>query len=134
MRYVIKSILVWGIILIVCQGLCGCKGGKIPELGGINGPDAIDEYENVEFWVSLTNTSDAIFLWSCDPADAGQFDKPDLPKTGFTASMVTHDTPVKISVVVESRQSSPVILSRNITIRDVTKLSVGEIEGPYIVD
>ena len=122
MQNVIKSILVWGIILIVCQGLCGCKGGKIPEIGGINGPDTIDEYENVEFWVSLTNASDATFLWSCDPADAGKFDDPDFPKTGFTASMVTQDIPVKISIIIESQQFEPVILSKSITVKDT---------GPY---
>ncbi len=134
MQNVIKSILVLGIILTVCYGLWGCKGGKVPELGDISGPATVDEYGYVEYSVSFVNATGATFLWSCDPADAGKFDKPDLPKTGFTASMVTHDTPVKISVMVDSLQSSPVILSRNITIRDATKLSVGEIEGPDTVD
>jgi len=133
MRNAIKSILLFGLILSCFTGGWRCNGGKVPEIGQIQGPKAVDEYERVEFWISLENASDATFLWSCDPADAGEFDKADFPKTGFTASMVTHDTPVKITVVVDSLQFTPIVLSKKITIRDVTKLSIGEIEGPDTV-
>jgi hypothetical protein len=134
MREVIKSILVLGVILPCVIGGWGCKGGKIPELGEIQGPASVGEYETVEFWVSLVNATGATFLWSCDPSDAGTFDSPDSPKTAFTASMATHDTPVKLTVTVSCRQFLPVILRKNITVRDVTKLSVGDIEGPDVVE
>jgi hypothetical protein len=133
MRNAVKSILLLGLILSCFTGGWGCKGGKVPEIGQIQGPNAVDEYERVEFWISLINASDATFFWSCDPADAGEFDKADFPKTGFTASMVTHDTLVKITVVVDSLQFMPIVLSKKITVRDVTKLSIGKIEGPDTV-
>ena len=118
MRTLTKTILLAGIILAVCHGLWGCKGGAVPELSGIRGPEVISEYETVEYWVPLVNVTGATFFWSWDPRDAGYLDEFYLPKTEFTASMATKDTPVKISVIVNDQQHEPVILTRDVTIRD----------------
>jgi len=119
MRTAIKTIFLLGIILLACNGLWGCKGGSIARIGNITGPDSLKENAAAEFSITTESGTNVKYAWSCDPAEAGQFENPTSQSAKFTANEVETDTQVQIRVIVSSDQYGPILKTKNLQILDI---------------
>jgi len=112
-------VLMASIIALCGMGGCGGGGGDVVEVGDISGPESVKEFRQAEFSILVPDATSISYLWSVDPADAGEFSSPTQATTTFTAGEVDQDTPVVIGVLVTIQQQAPIYVTRNITILDI---------------
>ena len=99
-----KYPFLFGLIFLVCIGICGCGGSSAPIapiVGSIEGPGTLLENSSAVYSVDI-DCPEATYQWTCDPASAGVIESPASDSTKFTAGEVGSDTLVELMVIVET--------------------------------
>jgi len=119
-------------LALACGG-GGGGGGKLV-VGNIEGPSIVNEGGTaVQYHVDASGDTGITYQWAIDPPSAGSFKVNGSATTAFIAAPRSNDTYATIRVVVNSDNSDSVVKEKDIEIKDVEALTVGEIQGPPTV-
>jgi hypothetical protein len=84
----------------------------------ITGPISVREGATAYYNIVLTCTKGVTIVWSCEPAEAGTFARPDESITAFTPALVDEETSLVISVTATPEEGESFTRTKSVTIRD----------------
>ncbi len=114
----------WLMLTLFILLAAGCSGGggdgtSETYTGDIQGPGTVQEGKSVEFSLGReVSTTGLSCQWAVDPSLIGSFSNQGVSVVTFTAANVTEDTAAKIRVVITRENVNPMVLSRDIVIRE----------------